>query len=99
MNNLASLLLNKEDYAAAAPLLRRSLEGKERALGADHPDTLITLMSQAALFVHLGRQGDAEVLYRRAMRGFENAYGKQHPYTQAASDDLQALIDRRRRRT
>ena len=43
VNNLATLLSDKGDYAAAEPLCRRALEGWEQALGAAHPSTLASL--------------------------------------------------------
>ncbi|MGH7496213.1 MAG: tetratricopeptide repeat protein [bacterium] len=39
LNNLAGLLSNQGQYAAAEPLCRRSLEILEKSFGADHPNT------------------------------------------------------------
>jgi tetratricopeptide (TPR) repeat protein len=41
LNNLASLLYTKGDYAGAEPLYRRALAIDEKALGPDHPTTRI----------------------------------------------------------
>ena len=49
MNNLASLLQDKGDYAGAEPLYRRALEAGERTLGKEHPNTLTSVNNLASL--------------------------------------------------
>ena len=39
LNNLAGLLHAQGDYARAKPLYERALAIREKALGAEHPDT------------------------------------------------------------
>jgi len=39
LNNLAVLLQDQGELAAASPLLERALATYERVLGTDHPDT------------------------------------------------------------
>ena len=51
----------------AEPLYRRALEARERVLGKEHPDTLISVNNLAGLYQAQGRYGEAEPLYRRAL--------------------------------
>ena len=50
VNNPATLLSDKGDYAAAEPLYRRALEGSEQALGVA-PDTLTSVNNPATLLM------------------------------------------------
>ena len=72
VNNLALLLSEKGDYAAAEPLYRRALEGRDQALGAAHPDTVISAFYSALNNNRLGEpQKAAEVLRRYAYQSDE----------------------------
>ena len=51
--------------AEAEPLFRRALEGNERQLGAQHPDTLKAVNNLAWLLKAQGKLAEAEPLYRR----------------------------------
>ena len=42
-------------YSEAEPLYRRALEARERVLGTEHPDTLISVNNLAALYQAQGR--------------------------------------------
>jgi formylglycine-generating enzyme required for sulfatase activity len=93
VNNLAILLSDQGDYAAAEPFCRRALEGYEKSLGPDHPDTLASVNNLARL---LKKQGDyvaAEPLYRRALEGQEKSLGPDHPDTLASVGNLASLHD------
>ena len=48
-NNLAKLLQAQGKLGEAEPLFRRTLEGRERQLGADHPSTLTSANNLALL--------------------------------------------------
>ena len=43
MHNFALSIATGGDPVRALPLLRRALEGRERLLGPEHPDTLSSL--------------------------------------------------------
>jgi Flp pilus assembly protein TadD len=49
LNNLALLLKAQGDHAAARPLFERALVIREKALGAEHPDTVIVRKKLANL--------------------------------------------------
>ena len=50
LNNLAGLYQAMGRYAEAEPLYRRSLEIREKQLGADHPDVATSLNNLAVLY-------------------------------------------------
>ncbi|MFP5286299.1 MAG: tetratricopeptide repeat protein, partial [Thermoanaerobaculia bacterium] len=60
-------------------------------LGADHPDTALTVHNLATLLAGLGRTGEAEALYGRALATFESALGADHPHTEVCREGLAAL--------
>ena len=74
------------------PLYRRALEATERVLGAEAPDTLLSLNNLAALQSKLGRNGQAEPLYRRALEAKERVLGKEHPATLTRSTIWQSSM-------
>ena len=62
MNNLAALYHAQGRYGEAEPLLKRALDGRERVLGKEHPDTLQSVNNVATLYYAQGRYGEAEPL-------------------------------------
>lgn len=57
----------------AEAIYEHALQGKEKALGPDHPSTLITTNNLGNLYRDQGRIQEAETLYRRALQGYEKA--------------------------
>ena len=66
-------------YAQAEPLLRASLERRERLLGPWHPDLAQSLNGLGVLFVDLGQYGKAEPLLQRSLAIREQALGPGNP--------------------
>ncbi len=54
-------------YEQAEPLYQRALAIAEQQLGAEHPDTAISLNNLAALYHEQGKYEQAEPLYQRAL--------------------------------
>jgi tetratricopeptide (TPR) repeat protein len=78
LNNLAALLYNKGDYAAAEPLFREALALSRKRLGDQHPDVAISLNNLARL---LGKKGDyaaAEPLIKEAVDIFQRSLPPGH---------------------
>ncbi len=71
---------------------RRALEGREKVLGVEHPDTLTSVYNLAYLFHHQQRYNDASVLYLRASAGFPKTLGLDHPTTQNCSYHYSSMI-------
>ncbi|KAH7032570.1 uncharacterized protein B0I36DRAFT_406976 [Microdochium trichocladiopsis] len=59
---------------------RRALDGREKALGKDHPDTLTSVSNLAGVLRHQGKYEEAEAMHRWALDGREKALGKDHPH-------------------
>ena len=63
-------------------LFRRALEGREKALGLNNPDTLNTVYNLGIVLSKQGHLEEAKVLFLRAFEGYETALGSNHPQTQ-----------------
>jgi tetratricopeptide (TPR) repeat protein len=87
---LAAAYLASGRAADAVGVYEQGLAGRERALGADHPDTLAARSSLAGAYLGAGRQDDAIALYERILAGRERVLGRDHADTQASRDDLVA---------
>jgi nephrocystin-3 len=92
VNNLAILLADQGDYAAAEPLYRRALEGSENSLGPDHPDTLRSVGNLARLLRSQGDYAAAGPLFRRVLEGYQKSLGPDHPDTLRSVGNLANLI-------
>jgi len=80
-------------YDEARPLAERVLEIREKALGKEHPDSILPLLNLARLCKEQGRYAEAEPLFNRALEISEKAHGREHPYTAATLDNLGKLYD------
>ena len=76
-------------------LLTHVLEARERTLGADHPDTLVSVNNLAVCLKHMGQLKDAEVLYRRALEARERALDAEHPSTLISVNNLAVCLQDR----
>ncbi|PVH91441.1 hypothetical protein DM02DRAFT_678088 [Periconia macrospinosa] len=84
-------------YEAAEMMNWRALEGYEKALGKEHPDTLTSVYCFAYLLHHQHRYNEAILLYKRASSGYTTTLGPDHPTTQACLDhqlSLEQLLHR-----
>ncbi|RPA89592.1 TPR-like protein [Choiromyces venosus 120613-1] len=79
-------------YGQAATMVRRALEGREKVLGPDHPDTLTSVNNLASLLRALGRHGESETMSRRALEGREKVLGPDHPDTLTSVNNLASLL-------
>jgi tetratricopeptide (TPR) repeat protein len=82
------------DFAGAEPLYRRALEVRERVLGPEHPDTLVSVNNLAGLLESTGDYAGAEPLYRRALEARERVLGPEHPSTLVSVNNLAGLLYR-----
>lgn len=60
---------------------KRALDGREKLLGNEHPDTLASIGDQAFLLHLQKRYTDATTLYEKSSAGFQKALGANHPTT------------------
>ena len=91
-NEVARFYLDAGRYSDAEPLFRRALEGNERVLGKEHPDTLSSLNNLAELLRMKGDYAEAEPIYRRALEAKERVLGKEHPSTLSSLNNLAFLL-------
>jgi tetratricopeptide (TPR) repeat protein len=56
-------------------MYQRALQGKEKALGAEHTSTLDTVYNLGILYMNQGKLAEAEQMYQRALQGYEKAVG------------------------
>ena len=91
-NQLGLFLKYAGRYVPAEPLLRRGLEGRKRALGPAHADTLGSINNLGAVLQAKGDLAGAEPLFRRALEGRERALGPVHPDTLGSINNLGALL-------
>ena len=66
-------------YAEAEPLIRRSLEVREKQLGRDHLHVAHSLNNLAGLYQAMGRYAEAEPLFRRSLEIKEKQLGATTP--------------------
>src|SRR5262245_42400146 len=67
INYLGNALYQAGKYTEAEPHLNRALAIREKALGADHPNTATSFNNLAALYESQGKYAEAEQLYKRAL--------------------------------
>ncbi|TFH54313.1 MAG: tetratricopeptide repeat protein, partial [Methanothrix sp.] len=92
LNEVANFHQDAGRYEGAEPLFRRALEGRERVLGKEHPDTLTSVNNLAALLYSKGDYKGAEPLLRRALEAQERVLGKDHPNTLTYANNLAELL-------
>jgi tetratricopeptide (TPR) repeat protein len=78
-------------FSEAEPLYVRSLELRERQLGADHPDVATSLNNLAELYRTQDRYSEAEQLYVRSLEILERHLGTGHPDVATCLNNLAVL--------
>eukprot|EP00808_Paulinella_micropora_P014366 g1766.t1 len=87
----ASIREDARGRAPAEPLYRRALQGREKTLGAGHPDTLISVNNLGVFLKQQGKLAEAELLHRRTLQE-EKTLGAEHPSTLASVNNLGVLL-------
>ena len=88
MANLAMTYWNQERWKEAEELQVKALEIRQRVLGKEHPDTLISVHNLAFLFKRQGRDGEATALMEDCIRMRKRVLGPDHPDTTDSQDIL-----------
>jgi serine/threonine protein kinase/Flp pilus assembly protein TadD len=92
-SNLADfLIVMRADYEEAGKPLADLLERRRRVLGAEHPQTLETMMTQAKLLRRTGRYEEAERLLRSILDIRRRTLGDEHPDTVATVASLGIVL-------
>ncbi|KAF3922111.1 hypothetical protein ABW20_dc0110461 [Dactylellina cionopaga] len=77
----AVVLENQGKYDEAMQWYQQALAGKEKALGKDDPDTLITVNNIAEAFSYQGKYDEAMKWHERVLTGKQMVLGKDDPST------------------
>ena len=72
---------------------RQTLKLREKVLGMEHPDTLISVWCLASLLEKQKRFHNACILYQRASKGFQVILGLSHPTTLACLKQQELIIE------
>ena len=81
VHNLGLLYKDRGKLDEAEKMYVRSLEGREKVLGADHTSTLHTVNDLGLLYKDQGKLDKAEKMYDRALEGREKVLGAEHIWT------------------
>jgi tetratricopeptide (TPR) repeat protein len=88
LTNAAWYARGKGSYIIAEKMNQEALDGREKALGKEHPHTLTSVNDLALALQDQGKYEAAEQMYRRALDGYEKALGKEHPHTLTSVSNL-----------
>jgi Flp pilus assembly protein TadD len=66
---LGQALAKQGKYKVAEGMQRQALEGREKVLGIEHPDTLTNLNELGIVLNDQGRYEEAQVMHRQALEG------------------------------
>jgi tetratricopeptide (TPR) repeat protein len=95
MEHEALALQDKGEYKAAEELFRNCLSERQRALGADHIDTLAAMNNLANLLHDRGENLEAESLHQQVLEARERTLGPDHPHTLATLNNLALVLKAR----
>jgi tetratricopeptide (TPR) repeat protein len=79
LSNVAWVLKEQGDLAAARPLAERALHIDEISFGSDHPKVATDLNNLATVLRDMGKPAEARPLLERALRMGETDLGLDHP--------------------
>ncbi|GAA1262335.1 hypothetical protein GCM10009609_26670 [Pseudonocardia aurantiaca] len=88
---VANHLIYLNDQVRAFPIAEAVVTGREKFLGAEHPDTLTALhnLAHAAAYEAAGRTADAVAEYEWVANRFEAVMGPEQTLTKTARDNLE----------
>ena len=69
-----------------------ALSIRRRVLGADHPDTAVSLNNLAALYRAQERYSEAAPLLKEAAEIMERVLGAEHPHTKIVRGNYERLL-------
>jgi tetratricopeptide (TPR) repeat protein len=92
LTNAAWYMWMKGSYQAAEDTVLKAIKARERMLGREDPDTLMSVSILALVLQYKGKYEEAESMNRRALEGREKVLGKEHPSTLASVDNLALVL-------
>jgi tetratricopeptide (TPR) repeat protein len=94
VDQLANAFKKEGKYKIAEELHRRALVGKEKRLGQDHIDTLVSVDDLADILEKQGQYKEAGGLRRRHLAGMKKRNGQQHHATSDSAKKLNAVVQK-----
>jgi tetratricopeptide (TPR) repeat protein len=79
-------------YEEAGTMHRRALEGREKVLGLEHPDTLTSVSNLGVFLDNHGIYEEGEVMYWRVLECRERVLGPEHPDTLYSVSNLGSIL-------
>ena len=87
-HQLGNLYADQGKLAEAEQMYQQALQGKEKALGAEHTSTLETVNNLGVLYRNQGKLAEAEKMCKWALQGREKALGAEHKSTLDTANNL-----------
>ncbi|SPJ92435.1 uncharacterized protein FTOL_13721 [Fusarium torulosum] len=84
-------------YQQAEKMHRAGLELRRKAMGKEHPNTLISMNNLANVLQRQGRLWEAEQIHRQTLELRQKILGQKHIDTLASINNLALLLNNRRR--
>jgi tetratricopeptide (TPR) repeat protein len=79
-------------YKAAEWTYQQLLEQREKLLGKEHSDTLVSMNNLALVLSEQGNYAEAEKMHREELALREKVSGKEHPYTLTSMGNLALVL-------
>jgi tetratricopeptide (TPR) repeat protein len=92
LTNAAWYMWMKGSYQAAEDTVLKAIKARERMLGREDPDTLISVIILALVLQDKGKYEEAEPINRRVVKGYEKALGKKHLFTLTSVNNLALIL-------
>jgi tetratricopeptide (TPR) repeat protein len=92
LTNAAWYLYEKGSYPLAQAVATKAMKARERVLGLDNNQTLISVNILASVLNAQGKYEDSEKLGRRALEGREKLLGIHHPDTLSSVSNLASAL-------
>ncbi|MGW7729858.1 tetratricopeptide repeat protein, partial [Streptomyces canus] len=88
LDRAAIYRIEQGSLTLAIHAFQRALAARERVLGDDHPDTLVSRNNLAGAYQEAGDLGRAIPLHERTLTDCERVLGDDHPYTLISRSNL-----------
>jgi tetratricopeptide (TPR) repeat protein len=92
LTNAAWYLQMKGRYPTAQAIATKAIAARERILGSNNNQTLISIIILASVLRDQGKYEDAEKLNWRALEGYEKELGAHHPNTLMSVSNLARVL-------
>ncbi len=95
LSNLGEVSRRQERLDKATEYFSQALKLREKSLGPEHPDTLISRQNLAVIQMSLGQWDTAKASLEQCLEGTKKAVGLEHPKTATLLASLSVLHSRR----